>query len=73
MHYKTRNTPGEPESFSDNQKKKVTVSRNKSYIQEEHGVEHSLSPILGALMWIAFRTRPDMCWAVTRVSRAART
>eukprot|EP00975_Prorocentrum_lima_P045614 9546563-Prorocentrum_lima.AAC.1 len=24
-------------------------------------------------MWIGFRTRPDICWAVTRVSRAART
>eukprot|EP00975_Prorocentrum_lima_P050174 10506245-Prorocentrum_lima.AAC.1 len=24
-------------------------------------------------MWIAFRTRPNICWAVTRVSRAAKT
>eukprot|EP00975_Prorocentrum_lima_P036834 7750801-Prorocentrum_lima.AAC.1 len=23
-------------------------------------------------MWIAFRTRPDICWAVTRVSRAVK-
>eukprot|EP00975_Prorocentrum_lima_P015454 3272462-Prorocentrum_lima.AAC.1 len=36
-------------------------------------IEHSLRSILGALMWIALRTRPDTCWAVTRVSRAAKT
>eukprot|EP00975_Prorocentrum_lima_P002866 632661-Prorocentrum_lima.AAC.1 len=37
--------------------------------QDEHG---SLSCIWGALMWIAFRTRPDICWAVTRAPRAVR-
>eukprot|EP00975_Prorocentrum_lima_P062622 12886630-Prorocentrum_lima.AAC.1 len=36
MHYKTQNTPGEPESFSNNKKQKVTASKNKSNIQEEH-------------------------------------
>eukprot|EP00975_Prorocentrum_lima_P042660 8960752-Prorocentrum_lima.AAC.1 len=36
MHYKTRNTPGEPESFSNNKKQKVTVSRHTSNITEEH-------------------------------------
>eukprot|EP00975_Prorocentrum_lima_P040341 8470465-Prorocentrum_lima.AAC.1 len=63
MHYRNRTTPGEPESFANNQKYKVTGSRSHSNIQEEHGMEHSLSSILGALMWIAFRTRPDICWA----------
>eukprot|EP00975_Prorocentrum_lima_P025915 5453734-Prorocentrum_lima.AAC.1 len=24
-------------------------------------------------MWIAFRTRADICWVVTRVSRAVKT
>eukprot|EP00975_Prorocentrum_lima_P066228 12907913-Prorocentrum_lima.AAC.1 len=66
MHYKARNTPGEPESFSYNKKQKVIVSRLNSNIAEEHGLEASLSSILGALMWIAFRTRPDVCWAATR-------
>eukprot|EP00975_Prorocentrum_lima_P053832 11296060-Prorocentrum_lima.AAC.1 len=72
MHYKTRNTPGEPESFSKN-KQRVVVPKNSSNIKEEQGLEPSLSFVFGALMWIAFRTRPDICWAVTRVSRAAKT
>eukprot|EP00975_Prorocentrum_lima_P070709 12933650-Prorocentrum_lima.AAC.1 len=63
MHYRNRNTPGEPESFSNHQKKRATESKNKSNIQEEHGLEHSF--ILGGLMWIGFRTRPNICWAVT--------
>eukprot|EP00975_Prorocentrum_lima_P070915 12934754-Prorocentrum_lima.AAC.1 len=73
MHYKNRNTPGELEAFSNNQKFKMTGSKNKSNIQEEHGIELSLSSIVCALMWIAFRTRPDICWAVTRVPRAVKT
>eukprot|EP00975_Prorocentrum_lima_P055931 11724923-Prorocentrum_lima.AAC.1 len=47
-------------------------SKNNSDMQEEHGIEHTLSSMLGALMRIAFRTRPDICWAVTRVSRAVK-
>eukprot|EP00975_Prorocentrum_lima_P040813 8571272-Prorocentrum_lima.AAC.1 len=66
MHYKNRTAPGEPESFANNQKYKVTKSENNSDIQEEHGVERTLSSMLGALIWIAFRTRPDIRWAVTR-------
>eukprot|EP00975_Prorocentrum_lima_P034188 7183146-Prorocentrum_lima.AAC.1 len=54
-------------------KKKVTEPKNNSNIQEEHGLEHNLSSILGALRWIGFRTRPYIYWAVTRVSRAAKT
>eukprot|EP00975_Prorocentrum_lima_P036763 7733932-Prorocentrum_lima.AAC.1 len=50
--WKRRTTPGEPETFANNQKYKVTGSKNHSNIQEEHGMEHSLSSILGALMWI---------------------
>eukprot|EP00975_Prorocentrum_lima_P045089 9444633-Prorocentrum_lima.AAC.1 len=34
--------------------------------------KHVLKKLLGALMKTAFRTRPDICWAVTRVSRAVR-
>eukprot|EP00975_Prorocentrum_lima_P010062 2144812-Prorocentrum_lima.AAC.1 len=37
MHYKTPNTPGEPESFSNNKKHKVTLSRHKSNITDEMG------------------------------------
>eukprot|EP00975_Prorocentrum_lima_P008260 1764983-Prorocentrum_lima.AAC.1 len=34
MHYKHRNTP----AFSNNQKYKMTGSKNKSNIQEEYGI-----------------------------------
>eukprot|EP00975_Prorocentrum_lima_P033872 7114127-Prorocentrum_lima.AAC.1 len=70
MHYKTRNTPGEPESFSKN-KQRVMLSKNVADIKKEHGLEPSVGSVLGALMWIAFRTRPDISGAVTRVSQAA--
>ena len=36
-------------------------------VQEE---QPKVSAVLGALLWIAFRTRPDVCWAVTRVTTA---
>eukprot|EP00975_Prorocentrum_lima_P001892 411425-Prorocentrum_lima.AAC.1 len=37
MHYKTRNTLGKPESFSNNNKQRVAVSKNRSNIKEEQG------------------------------------
>eukprot|EP00975_Prorocentrum_lima_P068234 12919541-Prorocentrum_lima.AAC.1 len=67
MHYTTRNTPGEPESLSKD-KWKETSTKSNTYIEQEQGDEPSRSSVLGALMWIAFRTRP-----VTRVSRAAKS
>eukprot|EP00975_Prorocentrum_lima_P026926 5664780-Prorocentrum_lima.AAC.1 len=36
---------------------------------EDQQEPSSLSSILGAPMWICFRTLSDMCWAATRVSR----
>eukprot|EP00975_Prorocentrum_lima_P018810 3962848-Prorocentrum_lima.AAC.1 len=62
MHCKIRNTPGEPESFSANKQKEI-VSKSNSHIKEEHSLEPSLISILGALAWIALRTRPDTCLA----------
>eukprot|EP00975_Prorocentrum_lima_P070540 12932590-Prorocentrum_lima.AAC.1 len=51
---------------------KGTSAKNNTYIdQEQEEDEPSLSSALGAPMGIAFMTRPDICWAVTRVSRAA--
>eukprot|EP00975_Prorocentrum_lima_P003716 811450-Prorocentrum_lima.AAC.1 len=42
-------------------------------MDQEQEYEPSLSSVLGALKWIALWTRPDICWAVTRVSRAAKS
>eukprot|EP00975_Prorocentrum_lima_P022224 4675385-Prorocentrum_lima.AAC.1 len=67
MNYKERTTPGEPESFSKNQMPLPEVELCKA--QDQHG---TLTSVLGALMWIAFRTRPNLCWAVTSVPRAVR-
>eukprot|EP00975_Prorocentrum_lima_P040301 8463825-Prorocentrum_lima.AAC.1 len=61
------NYKGDPESFSKNKKALPEIEPC-----EEHDQHGTLSPILGALMWIAFRTRPDICWAVTRGSQAVR-
>eukprot|EP00975_Prorocentrum_lima_P038965 8185099-Prorocentrum_lima.AAC.1 len=33
--------------------------------EEGHHDYSSLTSLFGALMWIACRTRPDLCWAVT--------
>eukprot|EP00975_Prorocentrum_lima_P068068 12918589-Prorocentrum_lima.AAC.1 len=67
MYYKGRTTQGEAESLSKNNKALPAIEPCKA--QEQHG---TLSSILGALMWIAFRTRQDIGWAVAAVSRAVR-
>eukprot|EP00975_Prorocentrum_lima_P000893 187319-Prorocentrum_lima.AAC.1 len=61
MNYSRRTTPGQPASFSKHKMAPPEVEPTEA--QDQHA---SLSSILGALMWIAFRTRPDLRWAVTR-------
>eukprot|EP00975_Prorocentrum_lima_P001403 303093-Prorocentrum_lima.AAC.1 len=61
MHYKTRDTPGELESLFNHERQELIESKEKSIIQEEQGLEHTSSSILGALIWIGFWTRPDKC------------
>eukprot|EP00975_Prorocentrum_lima_P011334 2409557-Prorocentrum_lima.AAC.1 len=64
MNYRGRTTPGDTESFSKDKEALPEVEVPDA--QDQHA---SLSSILGALRWIAFffcRTRPDICWAVTR-------
>eukprot|EP00975_Prorocentrum_lima_P035982 7570120-Prorocentrum_lima.AAC.1 len=63
MHYMTRNTS--KDTWTE------TSTKGNNHIKQEQEDEPSLSSVLGALMWTAFRTGPDICWAVTRVSRAA--
>eukprot|EP00975_Prorocentrum_lima_P048571 10162058-Prorocentrum_lima.AAC.1 len=66
MHYKHRNTPGEPESFFNNKKLEASRSEENSDIPIEPDVEHQLCSILEALKGIAFKTRPDISWAISR-------
>eukprot|EP00975_Prorocentrum_lima_P003542 774975-Prorocentrum_lima.AAC.1 len=65
MHYKHRNTPGEPTSFSN---KKFEDTKSKEHYDQptEFGSEPQLCSILEALNYIASQTRPDISWAVSR-------
>eukprot|EP00975_Prorocentrum_lima_P053590 11245018-Prorocentrum_lima.AAC.1 len=63
MNYRVRTTPGGSHNHS----------KGKNALPEEAQDQHgTLSSMLGAWMWIAFRTRPYIGWAVTRVPRAVR-
>eukprot|EP00975_Prorocentrum_lima_P059573 12490057-Prorocentrum_lima.AAC.1 len=62
MNYRPRTAPGEAEPCSTYRRAPIEI---RQYLEEEHDFA-SLSSILGALRWLAFRTRPDICWAVTR-------
>ena len=77
MGYRSRTTPGEPDSFTKDQKeshkKQAKLGGREEKFAGEESEEASISSILGALMWIAFRTRPDICWAVTRITRASKS
>eukprot|EP00975_Prorocentrum_lima_P036400 7657763-Prorocentrum_lima.AAC.1 len=66
MNYTPRTTPVEAEPFSKDRKGQLEV---KPDLEEQHDFA-TLSSILGALVSNAFRTRPGISWAVTRVSRA---
>eukprot|EP00971_Amphidinium_carterae_P095523 1890129-Amphidinium_carterae.1 len=76
LHYKSRKTPGQPETFKGGRPKKEdkeqTMKQEKEKTDEdEEWEEASVAAIMGALLWISLRTRPDIAWAVTRVTRAA--
>ena len=73
---KNRRTPGEPESFSD--KPHVEPRAQKACVKHtplqpgQDPLEHT--PVLllvGVLLWVSFRTRPDISWAVARIARLA--
>ena len=73
---KVRRTPGEPESFSDK-------PHDKPHAQKARVKRPSLQPgqdpldhtpvlrLVGVLLWVSLRTRPDISWAVARITRLA--
>ena len=73
---KDRRTPGEPESFSD--KHHVEPHAQKACVKHpplQPGQEPlEYTPALrlaGVLLWVSLRTRPDIAWAVARITRLA--
>ena len=63
--------PGEPESFSD----KPHDEPHAQKARVKHGqdpLDHTpVSRLVGVLLWVSLRTRPDSSWAVARTTRLA--
>eukprot|EP00971_Amphidinium_carterae_P195260 3874620-Amphidinium_carterae.1 len=62
-----RTTPGEPEGFS-------PVTPTKKPQQDKEPIDDAaLASILGSLLWLSLRTRPDISWAISRLASLAAT
>eukprot|EP00971_Amphidinium_carterae_P338248 6475491-Amphidinium_carterae.2 len=61
-----RTTPGEPEGFA-------PVTPKKPQQDKEPIDDAALASILGSLLWLSLRTRPDISWAVSRLASLAAT
>ncbi len=59
---KKRTTPGEPESFS-------APMGSKSFRDDQNG--YYLPSMVGSLLWLSLRTRPDIAWSVSRIASLA--
>ena len=73
---KDRRTPGEPESFSD--EPHVQPHAQKACVKhpplqpERNPLERApVLRLVGVLLWVSLRTRPDIAWAVARITRLA--
>eukprot|EP00971_Amphidinium_carterae_P092937 1839944-Amphidinium_carterae.1 len=53
-----RTTPGDPEGFT-------PVLPKKPQQDKEPVDDAALASILGSLLWLSLRTRPDISWAVS--------
>eukprot|EP00971_Amphidinium_carterae_P048956 964671-Amphidinium_carterae.1 len=62
-----RATTGEPESYSETQKK---VEKKIDHRATEPSIHaKSLPSIIGSILWVSIRTRPDISLAVARASK----
>ena len=60
-YLKDRRTPGEPDSYS-----------NKPDHHAQDPLEHTpILRLVGVLLWVSLRTRPDISWAVAKITRLA--
>eukprot|EP00971_Amphidinium_carterae_P147561 2924441-Amphidinium_carterae.1 len=71
MNYRCRSSPGETEVFKPQPDVMPQGPSACQAVAGEELEEPSVPTLLGTLMWVAGRSRPDISWAVSRVSMAA--
>ena len=73
-YLKDRRTPGEPDSYSNKSEHHAQKARVKHPVlrPDQDPLEHTpILRLVGVLLWVSLRTRPDISWAVARITRLA--
>ena len=73
-YLKDRRTPGEPDSYSSKPEHHAQKARVKHPVlrPDQDPLEHTpILRLVGVLLWVSLRTRPDISWAVARITRLA--
>ena len=73
-YLKDRRTPGEPDSYSNKPEHHANKARVKHPVlrPDQDPLEHTpILRLVGVLLWVSLRTRPDISWAVARITRLA--
>ena len=73
-YLKDRRTPGEPDSYSNKPDHHAHKARVKHPVlrPDQDPLEHTpILRLVGVLLWVSLRTRPDISWAVARITRLA--
>ena len=73
-YLKDRRTPGEPDSYSNKPEHHACKARVKHPVlrPDQDPLEHTpILRLVGVLLWLSLRTRPDMSWAVAKITRLA--
>ena len=73
-YLKDRRTPGEPDSYSNKPEHHAQKARVKHPVlrPDQDPLEHTpILRLVGVLLWVSLRTRPDISWAVARITRLA--
>ena len=69
-----RRTPGEPDSYSNKSEHHAQKARVKHPVlrPDQDPLEHTpILRLVGVLLWVSLRIRPDISWAVARITRLA--
>ena len=73
-YLKDRRTPGEPDSYSNKPDHHAHKARVKHPVlrPDQDPLEHTpILRLVGVLLWVSLRTRPDISWAAARITRLA--
>ena len=73
-YLKDRRTPGEPDSYSNKPEHHAHKARVKHPVlrPDQDPLEHTpILRLVGVLLWVSLRTRPDISWAVAKITRLA--